>query len=154
MIFRHNGKEYREIAKKSIKQNKSFVPYLGITLTDLTFEDNKPNEISDLINFFKRECTARHLKFIQSAQNSYAQEKVFDEVEDLHKYILFHLPNFSENSTDIALDKVLSGVSLSLNEIRLRELGSFFLIFFFFFFKLEKEKEKTNFWITFVRDIC
>lgn len=100
----------------------------------MAFEDNKPNEVAGLINFIKRESVARHLSFIQDSQDLILSSgNIFDDIEDIHLFILYHLPFLSENFFDTSVDKILHGVSFSNNELKFKETG-FFILFRFIFY--------------------
>jgi hypothetical protein len=78
-----NFAEYRELLHSV---NPPCVPFLGVYLTDLTFnEDGNPNympKLPHLINFGKQAKTAEIIREIQGYQNSHYNLDAVAEVQD------------------------------------------------------------------------
>jgi len=87
-------KSYRQAL---ISASPPSLPYLGVSLTDLTFiEEGNPDNIDDKINFRKREQVYTSIRSLVQCQTSAYD---FSIVEPIHTFLL-ELP-YNNNETEL-----------------------------------------------------
>ena len=117
-VFSKNGSLYRTLLREATKEHKPMLPYLGITLTDITFEENKANKIDGLINFLKKESLARHIKLILGLQKFIHNYKSNIFVyPNIQIHIHHRLPIMPDIFLDEISKKIVKNIPLTINEL-------------------------------------